>query len=268
MTALGRCSTVLCTRSVALGICTLASTFSYAQTTEPIFDAGQERQAIYPVYDGFTRNDDGSLTLSFAYFSHNADPVAISLGTENAFSPDPRDRGQPTTFLPGHHRWQCVMVVDPDFDGHLRWMLSHAGATWRTSDAMLQYNWEFSDRDLPQVLRDIEDATTVPRNICLNRSPLVRVLGYGGSRGPHALQVQSGSPLKLFGSVRDEGLPRDGVLRSMWKAVTGPGTVRFDDSTNPRTLAFFKEPGEYTLELSATDSTLRSSTEVTVIVSP
>jgi len=268
MTAPGRCSTVLGTRNFVLIICTLASTLSYGQTSQQIFDAGQERQAIYPVYDGFTRNDDGSLTLSFAYFSHNADPVTIPLGPGNAFSTGPRDRGQPITFFPGHHRWQCVMVVDSNFDGKLQWMLSHAGATWQTSGAMLQYNWEFSDRDLPQALRAIEEATTVPRNICLNRPPLVRVLGYGGSRGPHELHVQSGVPLKLFGSVRDEGLPRDGVLRSTWKAVTGPGTVRFDNSTDPRTLAFFKEPGEYKLELSATDSTLRGNTEVTVIVSP
>ena len=160
------------------------------------------------------------------------------------------------------------MVVDSNFDGNLQWTLSHAGATWHTSTAMLQYNWEFSHRDLSQVLRAIEDATTAPRNICLNRPPLVRVLGYGGSRGPQELHVQSGAPLKLFGSVRDEGLPRDSVLRSMWKAVAGPGRVRFDDATAPRTLAFFEEPGEYKLELSATDSSLDSSTEVTVIVSP
>lgn len=268
MPALGRGLTVLGTRSFVLAICTLASTLSYAQTTQQIFDAGQERQAIYPVYDGFTRNDDGSLTLSFAYFSHNADPVTIPLGPENAFSTGPRDRGQPTTFLPGHHRWQCVMVVDSNFDGKLQWMLSHAGATWQTSAAMLQYNWEFSHRDLSQVLRAIEDATTAPRNICLNRPPLVRVLGYGGSRGPHELHVQSGAPLKLFGSVRDEGLPRGGVLRSMWKAVTGPETVRFDDPTARRTLAVFRKPGKYSLELSATDSVLASSTEITVIVSP
>ncbi|SVC00481.1 uncharacterized protein METZ01_LOCUS253335, partial [marine metagenome] len=93
MTALGRGSIVLGARSFVLAICTLANTLSYAQSTQQIFDAGQERQAIYPVYDGFTRNDDGSLTLSFAYFSHNAAPVTIPLGPENAFSTGPRDRG-------------------------------------------------------------------------------------------------------------------------------------------------------------------------------
>lgn len=240
---------------------------AHAQTA-PVFDAGQERNAIYPVYDGYTRNADGSLTLSFAYFSHNADAVTIPLGPNNAFAPGTADRGQPTSFLPGHHRWQCVMVVDPDFDGQLRWTLTHAGATWATSASMLQYNWELSDRDLPQALRGIEDPTTTPRHVCLNRPPVVRVLGYGGSRGPYELQVRVSQPLKLFGSVRDEGLPRGGGVTAMWTVARGPGRVRFDEPDAPRTLAYFAEPGEYVIELTGSDSELTSVIEVAVLVSP
>ena len=155
---------------------------SQAQTAQRFFDAGQERQAIYAVYEGYTQNEDGSLTLSFAYFSHNATPVTIPPGPENTFTPGAGDRGQPTTFLPGHHRWQCIIVVGPEFDGNLRWTLTHAGKTSTSSDSMLQYNWEFSDRDLPRALRAIENPTTVPRDVCLNRPPVVRVLGYGGRR--------------------------------------------------------------------------------------
>ena len=35
--------------------------------------SAQQNQPIYPAYDGFLKNPDGSYTLSFAYFSHNAD---------------------------------------------------------------------------------------------------------------------------------------------------------------------------------------------------
>ena len=76
----------------------------------------QEGQPIYPVYDGFLKNPDGSYTLSFAYFSHNAHVVTIAPGADNTFSPDPADRMHPTTFKPGHWRFQCVMVVGPEFD--------------------------------------------------------------------------------------------------------------------------------------------------------
>lgn len=237
-----------------------------APAAQQVFDAGQERQAIFPVYDGYTRNADGSLTLAFAYFSHNAEPVTIPPGAANTFSPGPADRGQPTTFLPGHHRWQCMMVVGPEFDGRLRWTLSHAGATRETSSSMLQYNWEFTERDIGSVLRGIDDPTSTPRNVCLNRSPLVRVLGYGGGRGPHEMRVLAGEPLKLFGSVRDEGLPRNGTLTSTWRAVSGAGSVRFDDPTQPRTLAVFDAPGTYEIELLASDSELSAATTVTVVV--
>ena len=62
----------------------------------------QQNAPIYPVYDGFIKNPDGSYTLSFAYFSHNANEVTIPPGASNSFGPAPADRMQPTTFLPGH----------------------------------------------------------------------------------------------------------------------------------------------------------------------
>lgn len=238
---------------------------SHAQTQS--FDAGQERQAIYPAYEGFTRNEDGSLTLSFAYFSHNSTAVTIAPGSENSFAPGPGDIGQPTTFQPGHHRWECVVVVEPEFDGNLRWTLSHAGTTTSTSDSMLQYSWEFSESDHRNALRSIEDPTVVPRGVCLNRPPIVRVLGYGGSRGPHELHVVVGEDLKLFGSVRDEGLPRSGTVTSSWRKVSGPGDVTFEHPNQPRTRAVFTQPGEYELELSGSDTELAGATAVTVIVS-
>ena len=238
---------------------------SHAQTQ--FFDAGQERQAIYPAYEGFTRNEDGSLTLSFAYFSHNSTPVTIPPGIENFFAPGRGNIGQPTTFHPGHHRWECIVVVEPEFDGNLRWTLSHAGITTATSESMLQYSWEFSESDHRNALRSIEDPTAVPRGSCLNRPPIVRVLGYGGSRGPHQLNVVVGEGLKLFGSVRDEGLPSGGALTSSWRKVSGPGNVTFEHPDQSRTLAFFTEPGEYELELSGSDSELHNTTAVTVIAS-
>ena len=238
---------------------------SQAQTQQ-FFDAGQERQAIFPVYDGYRKNEDASLTLSFAYFSHNATPVEIPSGENNFFS-FTADLGQPTIFLPGHHRWQCIVVVDSDFDGDLQWTLTHAGSTTSTSESMLQYNWEFSERDERNALRAIEDPTIEPRNVCLNRPPIVRVLGYGGGTGASELKVAVVEGLKLFGSVRDEGLPKGHTITSTWHKVSGPGLVRFDDAHSPRTLAFFSEPGDYVIQLTGTDSLLENMAEVEVVVS-
>ena len=103
--------------------------------------SAQQNQAIYPAYDGFLKNPDGSYTLAFAYFSNNANEMTIAPGANNSFAPTPGDRQQPITFKPGHWRFQCVMVVGPEFDGKMRWTLTYAGITTGTSERMLQSNW-------------------------------------------------------------------------------------------------------------------------------
>ena len=229
--------------------------------------AAQSSQPIYPVYDGFHVTDDGVYVVSYAYFSHNFDEVTIPPGAGNAFGTEPADRRQPTTFRPGHHRFQCVMVMGTDFTGGLRWSLSHAGTTTSTSEDMLQYNWELDDRTRGAVLREV-DLETAPHGVCLNRSPLVRFLGLrrGPEGEPPEVEVAVGAELKLFGSVRDEGLPRGGRLTSAWRVLNGPGGVRFSAADEPRTLAWFDTPGVYELELRASDSERKAAERLVVRV--
>jgi len=229
--------------------------------------AAQLNQPVYPAYDGFLLNEDGTYIIAYAYFSHNHETVTVPTGAENEFALEPFDRQQPTTFHPGHHRFQCVMVVDSDFAGRLQWTLNYAGTTTSTSEDMLQYNWEFDDRTARAVLRDL-DVANAPRGVCLNRSPIVRVLGLrnGPDGEPPEITVTRGTNLKLFGSVRDEGLPRGATLTSDWRQIGGPGLVIFSAPNEPRTLATFDTPGTYELELWASDSMRESNTRVIVNV--
>ena len=231
--------------------------------------AAQSGQPVYPVYDGFHVTDDGVYVISYAYFSHNFNEVTIPPGAANAFDAEPADRLQPTTFRPGHHRFQCVMVMGRDFTGGLRWTLGHAGTTTSTSEDMLQYNWELDDRTRGAVLREV-DLETAPHGVCLNRSPLVRFLGLrrGPDGEPPEVAVAVGAELKLFGSVRDEGLPRGGQLTSTWRVLEGPGAVRFSAPHEPRTLAWFDAPGVYELELRASDSEREAAERLLVRVGP
>jgi hypothetical protein len=226
----------------------------------------QSNQPIYPAYDGYLKNPDGSYTLSFAYFSHNADVVTIPPGPANTFAPSPADRQQPTTFLPGHWRFQCVMVVDPSFDGKLGWTLAFGGTTTGTSQHMLQSNWNLVEG--AEELKLI-DYAKVPRGVCLNRAPIVRVLGTIAGRGRGALPSLSAAAneeMSLFGSVHDEGLPRGAKLSAAWKQISGPATVKFSDAAAARTHASFGTPGTYELELWASDSELESRTKIAVNV--
>jgi hypothetical protein len=224
----------------------------------------QRNQPIYPAYDGYVRNADGSYTLSFAYFSHNAEVVSVPPGEGNRFAPDPADRLQPTTFLPGHWRFQCVMVVGPDFDGKLRWTLSYAGTTTGTSERMLQSNWNLVEGAAEMSKIDFANA---PRGVCLNRAPNVRILGAAARRdAPPTLSASVSEELSLFGSVHDEGLPRGRDLTVTWSKLDGPGVVTFSPPGAARTRASFSAAGTYELELAASDSELTSRTRVRVIV--
>ena len=226
----------------------------------------QQNQPIYPVYDGFLKNPDGSYTLSFAYFSHNADEVTVPPGPNNSFAPAPGDRLQPTTFLPGHWRFQCVMVVGPEFDGKIKWTLAYAGTSTGTSERMLQSNWNLVEG--APALSKIEYAK-VPRGVCLNRPPTVRVLGVTARpNNPPTLSVALNEELNLFGSAHDEGLPRGKALVVEWKMLKGPGTVTFTIPGSARTKAMFSAPGLYELELTASDSEFTERTRLNVRVGP
>ena len=224
----------------------------------------QTHQPIYPVYDGFLKNPDGSYTLSFAYFSHNADTVTIAPGASNAFGPAPGDRLQPTVFKPGHWRFQCVMVVPPDFDGKLRWSLTHAGTTTGTSERMLQSNWNLVEGAAALAKIDYAKA---PKGVCLNRPPTVRILGLTPRRGAvPVMTVGANEELNLFGSAHDEGLPRGRAFAAEWRVLKGPGRVVFAPPASARTKATFATPGLYELELSATDGEFTERVRLNVTV--
>ena len=224
----------------------------------------QQNQPIYPAYDGFLRNPDGSYTLSFAYFSHNADVVTIPPGANHSFGPAPGDRMQPTSFKPGHWRFQCVMVVGPDFDGKMKWTLGYAGTSTGTSERMLQSNWNLVEgaAQLAKI-----DYAKVPKGVCLNQRPTVRVLGVTSRPdNPAVLTVGANEELNLFGSAHDEGLPRGKGLIVEWKMLKGPGTVTFTVPGAARTKATFSAPGLYELELTASDSEFTERTRINVKV--
>jgi hypothetical protein len=63
--------------------------------------SAQPTKPIYLQYDGYVRNSNGTLTLSFGYFNMNNVDVTIQPGEANAFTPGPGDRNQPVTFLKG-----------------------------------------------------------------------------------------------------------------------------------------------------------------------
>lgn len=83
--------------------------------------------------------------------------------------------------------------------------------------------------------------------------------------GPAGLSLQDAAT--LTGSILDDSLPSNpGAVTSLWKKVSGPGTVAFGNITSPVTTARFSSPGSYQLRLSAEDGEVRTFRDVLLAV--
>jgi uncharacterized protein YegL len=72
----------------------------------------------------------------------------------------------------------------------------------------------------------------------------------------------------LAGSTSDDGIPNPpGQITLSWAQIGGAGTVTFSDATSATTTAQFSAPGIYVLRLTASDSQLSASSDVTITVS-
>jgi K319L-like, PKD domain len=108
-------------------------------------------------------------------------------------------------------------------------------------------------------LQDSDDVTVTVNPAAQNQPPTVNA-------GPDQ-NVILPNPANLSGTASDDGLPNPpGTLTTTWSQVSGPGTVTFGDPSALMTTATFSDPGTYVLRLTADDSALQSSDDLTVTV--
>jgi RHS repeat-associated protein len=72
----------------------------------------------------------------------------------------------------------------------------------------------------------------------------------------------------LSGTASDDGYPSGSTLEVSWSQTSGPAPVIFNDAFAVTTPATFTAPGAYVLRLTASDSQLSTSDEVTITVKP
>jgi hypothetical protein len=230
----------------------------------------QPIQPVYLQYDGFVRNKDNhTLTLSFGYYNMNHVDVRIAVGEANGFLPGPSDRNQPLTFLEGRHRFACAIVVPENFDGKLQWQVKFADRTATTTEKVLNPLYELEANSEKRLMAGL-DLKTAPKGSCVNRTPIVQMIGPGvdvtvADTVP-VFTARLGAALILNGEVQDDGLPRDGKLLVSWKKISGPGSVTFSSPDTAATRATFGAPGDYELELTGNDGEKRGSVRVKVAV--
>ena len=233
-----------------------------AQVPMTLDDFGQP---VYPAYEGWYQNPDGSYTLLVGYFNPNTVEVFdVPIGENNNISPGPADQGQPTHFANGRAWGVFSIQVPADFgDKRMTWTVASNN---QTISIPLHLQADY----FVEPLRD---------NANGNRPPIIRFSEGGeGVTGPpvgiaHELTASVGSALELSVWTTDpkpETEERPNPRRKRlplvlsWYRLRGPAEVDFGEAKqefeessdqNPTTTATFSEPGEYLLRVEALDET-------------
>ncbi len=240
----------------------------------PLEPAGNVGEAVWPAFEGWFRNDDGSLTLLLGYFNRNQESVAVRIGDDNRIEPGGPDRGQPTVFESGRGWGVFSINVPADFGNQkLTWTLVANGQTaevsfWLNPPYFVEPLLNRANGNTPPLLTLGGDTLQGPPSGAPDRS--------------NAVTARVGEPLELSASVTDSALafpPPGGPpgrrlvpLSLTWRKYRGPGDVAFtnvaDDVTDAPTVRFefedhqggeavstatFSMPGKYRLMVTAND---------------
>jgi hypothetical protein len=124
----------------------------------------------------------------------------------------------------------------------------------RNGNAATSIGWQWQDVNGTDLHDGSVDCGTTG-----NEAPIVNA-------GPDQ-QVTLPAQATMQGSVTDDGLPNPpATVTATWSQVSGPGTATFTDASSPTTTVSFDSAGTYVLRLTADDSALQASDNVSVTV--
>ena len=222
-------------------------------------------QSVQPVFEGWSRNPDGSFALHFGYFNRNhVEEVHVPVGPDNHFEPDEIDVGQPTYFYTRAHRRVFSFTVPADF-GNRRavWNLTVQGErlqavgwlepTWETSAGSAsgrQLSDEAAKNTAPTIAVDpvsdvtVQSGATLTAQVTDDGLPVQRERGDDdrgpGSNDPPSLKADPDAQeaphnvpavTNRKGSGGGTSGPRIRGLRVSWIVWRGPAGVSFDPAS-------------------------------------
>jgi hypothetical protein len=246
-------------KRVALGVCLVLAAGSMLAGGQTRDSFVQKTGAdVIPIYEGWYKNPDGTLSLSFGYLNRNyEEEVDIPVGAANRIEPGPEDQGQPTHFYPRRQRGVFVARLPKDAGNRkVTWTLSVRGQTASVPANLGElYNID--------ALKS-EGLNRIPPGLKLEAAGPTGI-GPGGPRTtlktvfPNAVTLDSWVVNTETASIGQSGQsdfrPRRQVMLT-WSKFRGPGTVTFSSPTlsvNPSdkatTSATFSAPGQYVLRV-------------------
>ena len=252
-------------------------------------------QTVQPIFEGWTKNADGSFNLFFGYLNRNhVQELHVPIGPENQIDLAGPDRGQPTYFYPRFNRQLFSVTVPANWgQKELIWTLVTNGRTERAV-GWLRPDWEISP---PGVGRGSDAAKNQPPELVLSAAPRVTMpapltltatvtddglpaargaagRGRGRAAGPPAFEYPSKTPPPVnVPQVERPTRPRvTDRLQVEWFVWRGPAAVAFSpsvagaDKEPAAVTATFSKPGDYVLRARATDSSASVMRDVKVVV--
>ncbi len=238
---------------------------------EPLKDAGQN---IYPAFEGWYQNDDGSYTLLIGYYNRNKkQTLDVPIGPENRIEPGGPDQGQPTHFVVGRGWGTTAIKVPKDFgEKKLTWTLTANGRTVSvpfglTKGYQIEPYLDAAMGNKPPVFKFAEkgEGLTGPPKPLSAAPVLAGVVGEpvtisawltddGHEESPTGGGAAAAPPA---GAQAPPRRPRISATMSKFR---GPGDITFADSTPAvekdriSTTATFSMPGEYIIRIEGNDS--------------
>ncbi|MBL8137749.1 MAG: hypothetical protein JNL48_14075 [Acidobacteria bacterium] len=231
--------------------------------------------SITGAFEGWFDSADGTHNFLVGYFNRNLkQAMDVPIGPNNRIEPGGPDMGQPTHFMPHRRTGVFVVPVPKTFtaDQKLTWTITVNG---QTTQIPLRLHRDYNVNPFSEVAVG-------------NTPPIVKLAANGVAiQGPVALLGKAptvtatvGTPLTLSASVDDDGKFASATMAPVggnrspvnlrWTKYRGPGGVTFE-AAEPRlqvtkggeinkpfsgtgtTTAKFSAPGDYALQLLATD---------------
>jgi hypothetical protein len=164
--------------------------------------------------------------------------------------------------LPIHDSERLVLLGQTE-PGELRYSL-WGGAVMKGDPAILlessMSTWAWANMTFDVAEVDVPRSGGTGTGSGGNQPPSVNA-------GPDDTITLPTDTVELDGTVTDDGLPDPpAAFTTLWTMASGPGTVTFGNDTHVDTTAQFSAAGIYVLRLTADDSALTGTDEVTITV--
>jgi hypothetical protein len=159
-------------------------------------------QPVYPAYEGWEQNTDGSFNLVFGYMNDNwQEELNVPAGADNSLQPGGPDQGQPTHFLPRRNRFIFRVHVPKDFGAkEIVWSLTTHGKTEKAYGT-LRPDLVIENVDIMSETGALGAGTSSPE-LRADKPPVVVI------EGSKTRTVKVDEPIELVTTVTDDGIPK------------------------------------------------------------